>query len=237
MNTIKQKILNQINTGTVTMRPRWQFIVQSILLVIGVFIISLTCIYVFSLVAFILVMTDVLYTPTFGVRGVLPFLLSLPWILLSLGLVFVIVLEFLVRQFSFAYQRPLLYSVLGIVFLMSVGSYAVVWTTLHDQINKTNAPFIGTMYKGYSTRPPRDLYIGTVADITPIQFTLDDKRRGMVIIMRSNHHQSVGDVIMVFGQRNQNGGIIAKDIRPITTEQNRIIPPQLQAPAHSQIQQ
>src|SRR3989344_3614541 len=115
IRSIKEEVIARIKRGETIMRPRWHFVLRAMLYALGVLIAALALVYLASFIMFVLRETGLLFVPSFGFRGVGVFLFSLPWFLILLSLVFVFVLEVLVRRYAFAYRKPLLYSVFGIV--------------------------------------------------------------------------------------------------------------------------
>ena len=98
--SVSEQIVETIRSGGVKMRPKWHFALKTILALTGAVILLLTLIYIASFAIFMLRQTGVLFAPTFGFRGGYVFLRSLPWLLISLLVVFIVVLEILVRHYS-----------------------------------------------------------------------------------------------------------------------------------------
>ena len=134
---IKDKVLAKIESGEAYMKPRWHFILKTVLWLSGTVIVALLLIFVASLTLFSLRQTGVLFIPAFGFRGIGAFLLSLPWILIVFAVVFIIVLEILVKRYTFAYRRPLLYSILGILFFVIIGSILISITHFHQGLYRS----------------------------------------------------------------------------------------------------
>lgn len=155
-NSIKSRILNTIEAGKVQMRPRWQFILRASLLLIGTILIVLSVVYLTSFIIFITKMT-----PGPGPdRGVIMYLTSLPWLMILVAIIFVIILELLVRRYSFAYRKPLLYTIIGIAIFTLVTGFIVAETPLHrhlmDRAEENHLPFGNQLYRGFDPRYPND---------------------------------------------------------------------------------
>src|SRR3990167_8644737 len=125
---IKAKILAAIESGKVTMRPRWHFVLQATLVICGLVIVLLALLFLTSFIIFSLRNTGVWFAPSFGYRGIGVFLTSLPWLLIGLTVIFVVLLEILVKKYSFAYRQPLLYSALALVLIVTIGGVAIAQT-------------------------------------------------------------------------------------------------------------
>jgi hypothetical protein len=120
---LAENILETIQKDDVRMRPKWHFILNISLLVIGTILAGLSLLYLVSFIVFILRQNGSWFMPSFGAQGWSALFISLPWILIFLALLFVIIVGFLVKKYSFAYGRPLLYSALGIIIFASVGGF------------------------------------------------------------------------------------------------------------------
>ena len=105
--SIKNKVLEAIKSGQVKMRPRWYFILKTILVALGIVMIFLTLLYLISFIIFILRITGIWFAPAFGFEGYGIFLFSLPWLLVIISVLFAIILEVLVKRYSFAYRHRL----------------------------------------------------------------------------------------------------------------------------------
>lgn len=127
----KDRILRAINEGRVKMRPKWQFVLQSILTVAGTLLIFFALLYLATLVLFMLRSSGMIIAPQFGLRGWFELLRSLPWLIVSIGIVFAVTLFFLVRQYRFSYRLPLLYSFAALVVVVGVSSVIIDMTRFH----------------------------------------------------------------------------------------------------------
>src|SRR4030042_4792350 len=131
-NSLQNSILEKIKSGQAKIRPKWHFVLKTLLLAAGVLFGTLALLYLASFVLFVLRQTGSWFLPSFGWRGIMVFLISMPWLLVILGVVFIILLELLVRHYSFAYRNPLLYSLLGIIVFVIIASVFVAKTSFHE---------------------------------------------------------------------------------------------------------
>lgn len=152
--SIRDRVAAAIASGQIKMRPRWHFAAQAALLAVGVILFALALLYVASFVVFIMHQTGLWRAPGFGWVGLRAFLFSLPWLLLAAALIFLVILEVLVKRYAFAYGRPLFYSVIGIVLLVIVGGFLVERTSLHRgllrQAKENRLPWVGPLYRNYN---------------------------------------------------------------------------------------
>src|SRR3989344_3888327 len=210
---IKGRVLDAINEGRITMRPRWSFILRIMLAASGVVILLLALFYLASFVIFILHQTGAWFIPGFGARGLYIFLISLPWLVIILALVFVVILEVLVRHFAFAYRRPLLYSISGIVAAVFIGGFIVAATPLQPRLfryaEEGRLPVAGRFYRQMGRAPMRHIHIGTIASTTDgnlwvegpfgkvleVELTPETRLPPGVVFAK-------GDKVLIFGERN-----------------------------------
>jgi hypothetical protein len=224
-NSLHEKILQSIKTGEVKMRPKWHFVLRGALVGIGTVLVALTLLYIISFIIFILHQNGTLFAPGLGVRGLGIFLFSLPWILIVITLIFIAVLEILVRRYAFAYRRPLLYSALAVVFLVLVGGVIIARTSLHPKFfiyaREGRLPIAGQLYRGYGMQRLPNIHPCIITEINENGFVAEDIRNERVVVMISSDTEfpfgtnfSIGDRVLVLGDRS-NTTISATAIRKI----------------------
>ncbi|MFH0712361.1 MAG: hypothetical protein V2A55_00665 [Candidatus Jorgensenbacteria bacterium] len=174
--TIKESIVAKIKSGEVRMRPRWHFILETLLVIVGIMIVVLALLYLVSFSLFILRQNGVWFVTAFGSRGIGRFFASLPWIIILSGVVFVAILEILARRYSFVYRKPLLYSLIGIVVIVSAGGFFVSRVGIHEKFfrlaEEKRLPIGGALYERYGMRDFEDVYPGTFVATTTEGFQL-----------------------------------------------------------------
>ncbi len=160
--TIQQEILSAIESGKVTMRPKWHFVAHTALLVVGTVIVYLLILYLMSFMVFVVREQGPGMRPGPG-RVINQVLHSLPWILVALSIGFIALLQSLVKRYHFGYGKPLLYSAIGIIIVVTVGTIIVDATHLHRRLHDRSIdrklPLKGErLYRRYSRpgplRPP-----------------------------------------------------------------------------------
>lgn len=221
-------VLEAIKIGEVKMRPKWHFILKAILGVIGAFIIALALLYLASFIIFISRQTGVWFAPISGFRGWYVFLMSLPWMLVSLLIMFVIVLELLVRRYSFAYRMPLLYSAAGVVLLVVAGGYVVANTSFHGRMfryaEKNELPMAGRFYREYGHQRFKNIHKGLIEEVAEKKLIIKDRRGEMLAVLIVPDTRldfgadfSKGDLVVVFGNRDDHT-VRALGIRKISKD-------------------
>lgn len=224
--SMEQVVLAAIRDKHVKMRPKWHFVLKTVLAVLGGLILLFTLIYLGSFIIFVLRQSGVLFIPSFGFHGIIVFLLSIPWLLIILLCVFAIILEILVRRYAFAYQRPLVFSAFGIVILLVVGGYIVGSTPLHGHLSsfaeKGKLPLAGHMYKEYGHKPFKNIHPGVVINTTSEGFLLQNPRQEILVIIittstRLPNNQNIvgGEMVVVFGDREPNNIVHAFGVKPV----------------------
>ena len=210
---LQEKVLTAIQTGQVKMRPRWHFVLQAVLLAVGAVLLLLTLVYLASFIIFSLRQTGVLFVPLFGSAGWREFFHSLPWILIFLVAVFLVVLEVLVRRYSFAYRQPLLASALGILVLVLFGGIIVAQTSFHRRLfeyaRQGNLPVAGPFYRQFGMPHVDNVHRGTVLQIMPHGFVLQEMGgETSTVVIAPQTHLPLGDgfvlgnEVVVFGPEN-----------------------------------
>ena len=226
--SIKEKIMAAVKSGELVMRPRWHFVLRAALLVLGVVITLLVLIYLASFILFILRASGIIFIPFFGGRGLFASLFSLPWFLIMLVILFIIVLELLVKKYSFSYRRPLLYSAISIIAIVVLGSLAVSRIALHERLFRDarhgHLPFAGGFYRNFGAPRLGNIHRGEIVQMMPNGFILNDLRDETSTIVVAPETRvfpieklEVGDEVIIFGENNA-GVIRAEGIREIEKE-------------------
>lgn len=212
---IKESILSTIKSGQLKMRPRWHFIFKAILAVLGAIILFLTVLYLASFIIFMLRQTGVLFVPAFGWQGWFAFFIHLPIFLICFLIIFIVVLELLVRHYAFAYRRPLLYSAIGIFVLAGLGALALANSSFHGGVSKyadnNKETFVGKFYVEYGRQRFTDVHRGIIIEMISNGFMMRNRREEVLTIVVSRRTRlpfgadfSNGDIVVVFGPRNGN---------------------------------
>jgi hypothetical protein len=182
-NKIKDRVLQKIQSGEVSMRPRFHFMLQLVALVLVVFFILMTSSLLISYVIFSLVESGRLVLLGFGFRGILTFFTSLPWMLILIEIVLIVLLEYLLKQFKLGYRSS--FSTLFLVILcMSVAiSLIIDSTSLHHTLQgraeKGGLPFVREYYRGIiRTLPNEEIFRGTAMVVGTSTFVLDSTTDG-----------------------------------------------------------
>lgn len=226
---LREGVMDLIQKQKVAMRPRWHFLLLSTLATAGVLILVVALLYIVSLTLFFMRESGGWYAPIFGSRGWFVLLHSAPILLLVLIALFAVLLEILVRKYSFAYRTPLTMSLGGILVLVFAGGFMIAQTSLHRRLEFAARlgqlpPPMGMWYGGMMRPPkPGDMHRGIVIIESSGQFVLVEKDgAGTSTIMVTPKTRfpygedfSTGDTILVIGDNETAGTIRAFGIRKI----------------------
>jgi hypothetical protein len=232
---VKDIILDKIKHGEVAMRPRWYFVLKSILVVSGIIIGAIGLVYTLSFILFFLRQSGLFFVPLIGFRGLATFIISSPWLLILVACVFLVALELLVRQYSFGYRTPLLYMLFGIISISFLGTYGIAKTTMHDRLQafseNTNVPIFSPLYKEYGKRELPNIHMGTIVEITDDGFILETIRNEQLHVHVSEQTRFPRNItftekqfVGVFGERTGDT-IVAEGVRPLRDDMWRHIKP------------
>jgi len=153
--------------------------------------------------------------PGLGIRGLMTFFVSLPWFLIIVGLLFLLALEFFVKKYTFAYRKPVLYSVVALILFVGLSSILIDRTSLHSgwmqKAGNNELPLMGNMYRGYRQMREHDAYVGVIKNIDQNSFELVDKDEQVLFVNITNQTRifkrqvlQEGDLVMVMGELDNN---------------------------------
>ncbi len=218
-----EKIISAAKSGRLKMRPKWHFVLRATLWLAGIGIAAAALLYFFSLFVFIARETGIWMAPVFGSRGIFIFLTSLPWILILLVLIFVAVLEILVRRYAFAYRLPLLYLALTILLAVFAGGVLLAQTPLHEMLShcppgdrlhgdsfslRGGQPCGTGIYRDLGPRRFENIHYGAVKRLTDSGFVLANRQRENIVVIITRKTRlpfgtqfEIGDAVVVIGDR------------------------------------
>ena len=228
-STVK-KVLSGIENDQIKMRPRVYFILKSVLIILSVFLVAFFTLYLISFILFALRASGAWYLSSFGFYGLKASFILLPWLLILIAIILLIILELLVKHFSFAYHRPILYSILGIVIFTLLGSFVIDKTQLHSclfqKAQEDRLPVMGKFYRDLEVEKSNNTQRGIIFEITENNFQIKTPRGKIlnVNITPKTHFPDgtdikKNDVIIILGERNDSE-IQAIGIRKIDDDLN-----------------
>lgn len=225
LNSVREKIHEAIKSGKLSMLPRWHFVWKAALSFMGILIISLALLYLVSFAIFSMYRSGIWFVPSFGFMGMRAFLLAIPWILILASIPFIILLELLVRKYSFGYRKPVLYTLIGIIITVFLGGFIVAQTPLHGTMmnfaEKHRMPGPARFYEKFGETSAKDIHVGKIEEVLDNGFSMREKDNSEAIVRVGKKTQlpgarqfKKGDMVMVFGKLI-DGIIDALGIRPM----------------------
>jgi hypothetical protein len=208
------------------MRPKWYFALKAIIFIVGAITVFITLLYIISFIFFVLRQTGVWFVPIFGLMGIGVFLTSLPWLLIVLAVIFVVLLEVLVKQHSIAYSKPILYSLLIIVVLAGLSGFVISKAGVHEKFyefaERNKMPFAARIYRDYGFKDYRQVHPVIVEEITEQGLKVKNCKGQILTITTSTETKlfplEIGfgpnDRLVVLGKRS-NGSVVAVGIKKI----------------------
>ncbi len=223
MNNLKENLMKKINEGELSMKPRWHFILKTFLFTVAVLLMALITVYLLSFVMFVLHENGVWFAPAFGAAGLVIFIVSSPWIIISLVGLFCFLLYLLVRNYAFSYRKPFVYSLIGVVFVVIALSSLIQQTTMHRRVHnfalERNVPGLAPFYRQAEDFRPRDMTRGAIVGIGDDRVTIKNENdENLIVVITKITKQpkdtvyKVNDEILVFGPI-ENGTIKARGIK------------------------
>lgn len=222
---ISERIIAAAKSGQLKMRPKWHFVLRTVLWLAGTVVVTLALLYLLSLFLFLSRETGIWVAPMFGWRGILIFLASIPWLLVMVVVFFIAVLEVLVRRYSFAYRLPLLYSAIGVLLAVVAGGMILAGTPFHEMLSHCPPaempPVLGDKPAGM-VGPPcgagfyRDLdahrfdniHNGVVSEFSDAGFIITNRQREKLFIAVTRKTRlpfgedfNIGDNVVIIGDR------------------------------------
>lgn len=232
LHTIKDEVMKRIESGAAKMRPRWQFVLQSILIAVGTILATVALLFFISLVLFSLRQSCAFCLPAFGVPGIRLFFATIPWALVFFSFLFLLILELFVKRYPIAYKKPIVYSVLAVAFFGAVGGYAVAKTGIHPMFYRATFergipgknPISGTLYRYYGAPNLKHVFPGTIIEGEAGVFSIETLEGNTFTVSISPETKlplgsevRAGDRVLVIGEKS-SGTIQAMGIRPLPDE-------------------
>jgi hypothetical protein len=176
-NNIQEQVLKKIRTGEISKRSRFYFVVQIILTTTFALITFALSVFVLSFIVFSIHESGEQFLLGFGQKGFVTLLQLFPWFTLMLVIILLLILEWLIRSFKFAYRVSILRIFLSIALITIVGSASVNFTPLHmfleDRADHDSLPILGEAYENlHDSHQPQGAFRGTVRFIATSTFTI-----------------------------------------------------------------
>ncbi|HEX3095802.1 MAG TPA: hypothetical protein VHQ20_01645 [Patescibacteria group bacterium] len=232
--SIQDNVLAAIKAGQVHMRPKWHYVLQTVLLVAGLILVFLASLFVGSFILFMLHQNGTWFAASFGGRGIRELFATLPIIFVLVAIVFIILVQILVRHYAFAYGKPMLYSVLAVLIIVVGGSFLIEQSHFHEglfqEAREYKLPLAGSFYRQFGENENARVTPGVIIDEFDNGFTMEDPHEETVTIIitpntafPAGSDLEVNDHVIVLGNRKDDN-ILAEGIRKLLPNE-RYFPP------------
>lgn len=224
-NDIDKKVFEKISAGKIKMTPRLFFVLKAALFIIGGIFLMFFIIYLISFIIFSLRATGILFLPKFGFRGLGFFFNSLPWLLILISVFLIILLEIFAKKSSIVYRRPIVYSLLAIIIIISAGSFLMYQLPIHPRLfrkaQERNFSAMGMVYRDLAAPKMKNVHYGEIVNLTEGGFIIENPRGEIIrvnISSKTNIPSSVkfeiGNEVVILGER-KNGDVDALGVRSV----------------------
>ena len=178
--TLEEKILQKIKEKGVRQKPKWQFVLQTVLLVSTTIIALLVTFYLISFVSLVSREQDLIRLFGFGPNFTFALVQAMPWMLLFLLVLLLGALQILVRYFAFGYERTVLMTLTLTIGLASVVSYGFYTFDKNMKFarfgERGEAPFLKPIHDKYRKGDQPNLLHGVVVSVYENSYTIETFR-------------------------------------------------------------
>jgi hypothetical protein len=167
-DNFKENLLDKIEN--LKQKPKYFFVLEQIFFVI-IFLFSLGfAFYFISFIGFLLSEKDIFYAPFFGLEGIKILFFSLPWFLFLIAFIFLILSLIIFRHFEYAYKKPVIISLFGIIFFLIISHIIFVETGIQKFVKeesfRRNIPIAPKPLKDFRNKLPEKVFVGKVIGTT-----------------------------------------------------------------------
>lgn len=226
--SLTEKVLEKIKSGQVKMRPKFHFVLKTLLVVGAIIVVAGFILFLVSFISFHLRASGVWYLPGFGPSGLGAYLKLLPWFLIFISLILIVILEILAKRFAFVWRRPVFYSLLAVIFIALIGGLLIDRTPLHPglfwQARQGKLPLMAPAYREFGAPKFREVQRGIVEELTENGFILKKADDELLTVILSSATQfpfgkeiKDGDSVVVMGER-EDSMVRALGVRKIDDE-------------------
>lgn len=179
-DNLRDKVLSRIQAGKVHMRPKAFFVAQVALMIALCAVILGISVFIANYVSFMLRIGGHQALLSFGSRGLVTFLLVIPWEWLALDVLLIVFTAYLLRRFRWGYRHPAVYvAALLLLAALALGFFVDEATPFNEQLlrsaDRDELPGpLHDLYEHAHAGPPHDLgiYRGIVSAVGTSTLTL-----------------------------------------------------------------
>lgn len=202
MTKLKTKIIEAVQNNSITMIPKWKFVLYSVFGILGIIFSFLIAIFIFSLVLFLLSTYGFLYMPFFEFVSTLHTLSAIPLLLLLCTIGLLIVIEIVSRYHSFSFRQPLSVTLLLITSIVTIISFFISESGIHDYVHEyAKKHRISMMEKMYARPKP----------FRPIDKRMDVLRGEVIQVASSSVSIKLfdGTIVVAYATTSNEGNIFS----------------------------
>ncbi|MEZ4180256.1 MAG: hypothetical protein R3B41_01905 [Candidatus Doudnabacteria bacterium] len=238
--------VTKLQAKHLAMKPKWYFFVRQVIKagLVGVF--ATSAMYFVSLIIFTLYSSGAIHLSRFGLMGLSDLLLSLPWLIIALALVSVFGLVWISDKYPITYRHPLVFTFIFVVGVVTLGSYAIGQTRLHDTLAVLSSKSFGFSFSPYPQAEMIKLHnaeVGEVVEVDDDGFWMANRAHDEVYVEISEQTQFApkdaeienDDIVIVSGSENDKK-IRAKGIKVLREGDSPLMMPGGSKKGHSKSQ-
>lgn len=208
-----QDVIKKIESGEIKMRPKSYFVWRSVLVIGSAVFVFLVSALIVGLVFFAMRESGATVLPGLGAAGWRELLNIFPWITIILAVLLTFALSVILRRYSFAYRKPLLYLPLAVIVLIFAAGYIVDASHLHRDISDFteahHTPGIEPFYRHLRDIGNDKIAIGEIQEISTSQIIINPPDNHKLTIILTSQTQMpdnlvIGDRIDVIGDRDDD---------------------------------
>lgn len=224
MNSLSEKILEEIHSKKITPRSRWYFLTKEWILWFACGVVTLLGAVAFSIVLFFLfnVNWKVRYFLEMSQWKILFQMMPLLWVVLFVGLFILSLFHAHQTKRGYRYHRIIIFSTLGISFVLGIFIYQMGMAHIVESIVGSHIPRYQTLLERKAQmwhRPEEGLLGGQIVAIeNPKIFVLRDRYLVVWNIehnFQENSFVEVGRIVRVEGEMKREGYFEAHSIVPV----------------------
>jgi len=198
--SLSNKVVGEIKGGQLKMKPKFYFIFKAVFFDVTLLFAFLVSVFLISFILFVVHGNGTWFLFGFGWPGIKMFLASFPWFLAMTALALLVLMEILIHRLGFAYRRPLIISLVGVLSVGLATGIFVATTPFHEgafqSAQDSTLPVAGAMYRNYGVVPTENLYSGVVFEpIDENNFSIETPEGQNVKIQMSTSTSFGQDVI------------------------------------------